>query len=132
MFTPHHVSHVTCHAMVLTCELAFGLKGSALLFPQAYLHKVVHIIGWPKAVMPSRSALSDLGLIADLFEKMPLNWSSFCVKSPLFGQKSQKSDFQCFSLPHKSKNYLEISLIMEYFQIKVDKPNVGIRFLEQV
>jgi len=43
------------------------------------------------AVLPSRSALSDLGLIADLFEKMLQNWSSFCLKSPLFGQKGPKS-----------------------------------------
>ena len=45
----------------------------------------------PLAVLPSRSALSDLGLIADLFEKMLVNWSSFCRKSPLFGPKSPKS-----------------------------------------
>ena len=54
------------------------------------------------AVPPSRSALSDLGLIGDLFEKMLLNWSSFCLKSPLFGPKSSKSlDFQWFSLPQQ-------------------------------
>ena len=55
-------------------------------------------------LLPSRSALSDLGLIADLFEKMLLNWSSFCLKSLLFWPK--KSDFQFFSLIHKAKKYL--------------------------
>ena len=43
------------------------------------------------AVLISRSALSDPGLIADLFKKMLLNWSSFCLKSPLFGLNSPKS-----------------------------------------
>ena len=42
-------------------------------------------------MLPSRSASSDLGLIVDLFEKMLLNWSSFCLKSPLFGPKSPTS-----------------------------------------
>ena len=84
-------------------------------------------------VLPSRSALSDLGLIADLFEKMLQNWSSFCLKSPLFGLKSPKSlIFTFFSLPHIAENYLKISLNMEYFQIKVDLPNVAIKFLKQV
>jgi hypothetical protein len=51
---------------------------------------LVEVGGLAWSVLPSRSALSDLGLIADLFEKMPLNWSSFCLKSPLFGQKIPK------------------------------------------
>ena len=80
-------------------------------------------------MLPSRSALSDLGLIADLFQKMLLNWSSFDLKSLLFGQKrSQKSDFHFVSLLHNAKNNLKISLNMEYFQIKVDLPNGGLRF----
>ena len=84
-------------------------------------------------MLPSRSALSDLGLIADLFDKMLLNGSSFCLKSPLFGQKkSKKSDFHFFSLPHKAKKYLKFSLNMEYFYTKVDLINVGIKFLEEV
>ena len=44
-------------------------------------------------VLPSRSSLSDLGLLSDLFENMLLNWSSFCLKSPLFGLKNPKSLF---------------------------------------
>ena len=49
MFPMSHVAcHMSCHAMVLTSEFGYGLKDSALLIPQAYLHKVVHIIGWPK------------------------------------------------------------------------------------
>ena len=89
--------------------------------------------GFPKgdltAVLPSSSALSDLGLMGTLFEKMLLNWSSFCLKSLLFGQKVI---FSLFSVSHKAKNNLQISLNMEYFQIKVDLPNVRIRFLEEV
>ena len=42
-------------------------------------------------MLPSRSALSDLGLIAYLFEKILLNWSSFWLKSPHFGLKIPKS-----------------------------------------
>ena len=86
-----------------------------------------------KAVQPSRSALSDLGLIADLFEKILLNWSSFCLKSPLFGLKSPKSQIFYFSSFHvKQNNYLKFSLTMEYFQKKVILPNAGIRFWEKV
>jgi hypothetical protein len=84
-------------------------------------------------VLPSWSALSDLGLRADLFQKMRLNWSSFCVKIPLYGQKSPKSQiFTVFRLTLKAENYLKISLIMEYFQIKVNWLNVRIKILEQV
>ena len=79
------------------------------------------------AVLPSRSALSDLGLIADLFEKMLLNWSSFCLKSP------KKSDFYFFfSLPHKAKHYLIIPLNINYFPLKADLTYVGIKLVEQV
>ena len=81
------------------------------------------------AVLPSRSALSDLGLISDLFQKMLLNWSSFCLKSQLFGQKGPKSLIFTVSAFHiTQKNYLKISLSKEYFQIKVDLFNVGIMF----
>ena len=85
------------------------------------------------AVLPSRSPLSEFGLIADLFEKMLLNWSSFYLKSLLFGLKSPKSlIFTVFSLTHKAKNYLKISLIPEYLKKKkVDLLNVEIKFLEQ-
>ena len=84
-------------------------------------------------MLPSTSALSDLGLIADHFEKMVLNWSSFCLKKSAFWHKNSKeSDFHSFSLPHKSKKSLKISLNIEYFQIKVDLLNVKNKFLEQV
>ena len=74
-----------------------------------------------KAVLPSRSALSDLCLIADLFEKMPLNWSSLCLKSPLFGLKSLISlIFTILAFDTKRTKSLKISLNMEYFQRKVD------------
>ena len=69
-------------------------------------------------------------LIADLFEKIPLNWSSFCLKSPLFGLKSCKS--LIFTHTHKAESYSKISLITEYFQIKVDFLNVRNKILEQV
>ena len=74
--------------------------------------------------------ISDLGLIADLFEKRPLDWSSFCLKSPLFGLKSQIFNFSSFHV--KQNNCLKFSLTMEYFQIKVNLPNAGIRFWEKV
>ena len=84
-------------------------------------------------VLPSRSALSDLGLMADLFEKMPLKWSSFCLKSPLFVLKSPKSMiFTVLSLTHKAENYSKISQITEYFQIKGELLNDRNKFLEQV
>ena len=83
-------------------------------------------------MISSRSALSDLGLIADLFEKMLLNWYSFCLKSPPYGPKCPKNMIFNVLAFHKSqKKYLEISLNVEYFQIKVDLPHVGIRFWEQ-
>ena len=92
-----------------------------------------HSVLWPLPVLPSRSALPDLGLIADLFEKMPLNWSSFCLKSLLFGLKSPKSlIFTACGLIYKAKKYSKVSKIMEYFLIKVDVLNVIIKFLEQV
>jgi hypothetical protein len=58
-------------------------------------------------VLPSRSALSDLGLIADLFEKMPRNWSSFCLKSPLLAQKIQKSLIFNVLAFHKNQKHRE-------------------------
>jgi hypothetical protein len=59
------------------------------------LHKNVGEIPVKIAVLPSRSALSDLGLIADLFFNAP--------KLVLFLlEKSKKSDFYFFSLPHKA------------------------------
>ena len=78
------------------------------------------------ALLPSRSTLSDLGLIVDLFEKMLLNWSSFCLKSDFCPKKSEKSDFYSFGIPQKAKKYLKISLNMEYFKIKVYLLNVKI------
>ena len=68
-------------------------------------------------VLPSRSALSDLGLILDLLENMLVNWSFFCLKSPLFALKipTKKSDFHLNSLPPKAKNFLKMNLL----QIKV-------------
>ena len=64
-----------------------------------------------KAVVPSRSALSDLGLIADLFENMLLNWSSFGLKSPFFGTDSPKSlifTFSAFNMKQKKgENFLK-------------------------
>jgi hypothetical protein len=57
---------------------------------------------WHYPVLPSRSALSDLGLIADLFEKFLLNWSSFCLKSPLFGPKSLIFTLSAFHIKQKN------------------------------
>ena len=54
-------------------------------------------------VLPSRSALSDLGLIADLFEKNLLNWSFLPKKSVFRLKKPKKSDFHSSSLLHKAK-----------------------------
>ena len=72
-----------------------------------------------EAVLPSRSALSDLGLIADLFKKMLLNWSSFCLKSPLIGPKSTKSLIFNFSAFHiKPKKKLENFLKYRIFSNK--------------
>ena len=56
------------------------------------------------AVLPSRSALSDIGLIVDLCEKTLLNWSSFCQKSTLFGQKGPTSLFLICQLQHNANN----------------------------
>ena len=77
------------------------------------------------AVLPSRSALQDLGLV--------LNWSSFCLKNLLFVLKSPKSQiFTCSAFHMKPKILLKKFLNTDYFQIKVDLPNVGIKFLEPV
>ena len=54
------------------------------------------------AVLPSRSAVSDLGLISDLFEKMLVNWSSFCLKSLLFGLKRPRSVIFTLSAFHNN------------------------------
>ena len=71
-----------------------------------------------EAVLPSRSALSDLGLIADLFEKMLLNWSSFCLKSLLFGFKSPKSlIFTFLAFLTKQQITCKISLNIEYVEL---------------
>ena len=85
-----------------------------------------NIDGGPVSVLPSRSALSDLGLIADLFEKNAPKLVLFLPEKSALWPK--KVDFQGFCLPHKAKKYLKISLNMEYFQIKVDLSYVGIRF----
>ena len=91
------------------------------------------LLAKPNSVLPSRSALSDLGLIADLFEILFQNWSSFCLKSPFFCLKSPKSlIFTVFSFTHKAENYLKISLTTLYLQSKYDLLNVRIKFLEQV
>ena len=37
------------------------------------------------SVLPSWSAIQDLDMIADLFEKMLLNWSLLYLNRPLFG-----------------------------------------------
>ena len=58
-------------------------------------------------VLSSRSALSDLGLIADHFEKMLLNWSYFCLKSPLFGLNCLKSLIFTLSAFHTKQKILE-------------------------
>ena len=67
------------------------------------------------AVLPSRSALSDLGLISDLFENMLLNWSFFLhEKSVCWPKQTNKSYFHCFSLWHKAKTDLNISSNMAF------------------
>ena len=86
-----------------------------VVFYQNQGKKCPKTFGFGQPVLPSRSALSDLGLIADLFEKMPLNWSSFCVKSPLFGQKSPKSlifNVSAFHINQKKllKNFLNYEI----------------------
>ena len=81
----------------LICSLLFPAVSVAPCFFQ------ISIPSLPPAVLPSRSALSDLGLIADLFEKMFLNWSSFCLQSPLFGHKSRKSLIFPVLASHKNK-----------------------------
>ena len=66
-------------------------------------------------MLPSRSALSDLSLIADLFRKNAPKLVLFLPeKSVFWPKKFKKSDFQCFSLPQKSKKYLKDSLNLEY------------------
>ena len=84
------------------------------------------------SMLPSRSALSDLCLIADLFEKMLTNWSSFCFKSPLFGLKSPKSLIFTFWSFHTKPKITWYFANIDFFQIKVDLRNVRIRYLEQV
>ena len=53
-------------------------------------------------------------------------------KSFFWPDKSSKSDFHSFSLPHRAKIYSKISLNMEYFQIKFYGLNFKIKFLERV
>ena len=86
------------------------------------------------SVLPSRFALSDLGLSdSGLYLKNALILVLFLrEKSAFWPKKSKKSDFHSFSLPNKTNSYLNIFLNIEYFQIKVDLPNVWIKFLEQV
>jgi hypothetical protein len=57
-------------------------------------------------VLPSRSALSDLGLIADIFEKNAPKLVLFLPKKSSFCPK--KSDFHFFSFPHKATNNLKL------------------------
>jgi hypothetical protein len=85
-------------------------------------------------VLPKRSALSDLGLIADLLKKMLPNWSSFCLKSLLFDQKCPRSQIFYLSAFQKTqkKNILENFLEYVILSNKVALANVGIRFWEQV
>ena len=53
------------------------------------------------AVLPSRSSLSELGLIADLLEKNAPKLVLFLSKKSAFRpKKSKKSDLQLFSLTH--------------------------------
>ena len=61
------------------------------------------------AVLPSRSASSDLGLIADLFEK---NASKLVLFLP------EKPDFHFFSFPHEANYYLTNFLKDETFSNK--------------
>jgi hypothetical protein len=74
-------------------------------------------------VLPIRSALSDLGLIANLLGKKeeknaPKLFLCLPEKSAFWPKKSKESYFYYFCLPHKAKLYLKISLNMEYYQIK--------------
>ena len=84
------------------------------------------------AVLPSRSALSDHGLISDLFLNILLDWSSFCLKSPFFGLKSPKSlIFTCSAFRTKQK-ILDNFLNMDFFQQKNGVLDVRVKLLEQV
>ena len=60
-------------------------------------------------VRSHRSALSDLGLIADLFEKNALNWFSFCLKSLLFDLISTKSLIVTRLVFHTKQKYTQKS-----------------------
>ena len=73
---------------------------NAFFFLQACMS---FVISSKPTMLPSRSALSDLGLIGDLLEKMLLNWSSFCLQSPLLGPASPKSLTCNFSALHITK-----------------------------
>ena len=60
----HVACNMSCHAMVLTSEFGYGLKDFALLIPQAYLYKVVHIQGVffsvPPLILTKSQALYNL------------------------------------------------------------------------
>ena len=62
------------------------------------------------AVLPSRSALSDLVWQWIFFFNAPKVVLFLPEKSNFSPKKSWKSDFQHFSLPHKEKNYFKISI----------------------
>ena len=72
-----------------------------------------------RPVLPSRSALSDLGLIADLFEKNAPKFVLFLLeKSAFWPKRSKKSAFHLFSLPHKASFNLIISTNIYFFSTK--------------
>ena len=82
-------------------------------------------------VLPSRFALSDLGLMADLIGKMLLNWSSLCMKSLFLGKKVQKVlIFQPFTW--RKKNYFNFLEYGIFSKKKVYLFYVWIRLLESV
>ena len=86
-------------AMFLWCGTFFWPKASFRLTVHGPLLKPSPMPEQKET--PSRSALSDLSLIADLLEKMLLNWSNFCLKSLLFGIKSLIFTFLAFLTKQK-------------------------------
>ena len=72
-------------------ELAFACFGQTSLEKRGWICQNLLSLVLVRPVLPSRSALSDLGLISDLFENMLPNWSSFCLKSPLFSLENPRS-----------------------------------------
>ena len=76
-------------------------------------------------MLPSRSSLSDLGKISeDLLENMLLNWSSFCLKSWLFGLKSLLFGLKSWLFGLKSPNFRFFFLTFR------TKQNIVINFLK--